>query len=322
MRHASASALICAAFIVSSSISRGSAAPGISLNVVGGVAFDRDNVFGWEFTPNVDVDVSALGFFDVTSLLNGSGAGLNLSHDVGIFRVADQALIASTTVPAGTSGELVDHFRYEPLPVLTHLSAHTLYEIAGFVKGGGIGADPIAAAQSWTLPAPISYSNPTGVAQFLVSAKGMPPPTSLTFAGIPQTGILPAFAGNFQFALPPHPLPGDANSDGIVNSQDIALIASSWLATGINPADINADGIVNAQDIALVASNWLQTSGPGMAAAAAVPEPSALPLLLSGGAAILLRTCRRQVRARPRPFTDSYRKSHSRKYAGDLCGST
>jgi hypothetical protein len=82
-------------------------------------------------------------------------------------------------------------------------------------------------------------------------------------------------------------LAGDANFDGIVNSQDIALISSSWLGTGTNPADVNADGIVNAQDIALVASNWLQNSGPGRAAASAVPEPTALTLLLTGLAAIV-----------------------------------
>src|SRR5690348_7364718 len=92
---------------------RAATVPGISLTVAGGIAFDRDNDFGWEFTPTSDVDVAALGFFDASSLPNGSGLGLQLSHDVGIFKVADQSLVASITVPSGTVGDLLDHFRYQ-----------------------------------------------------------------------------------------------------------------------------------------------------------------------------------------------------------------
>jgi len=85
-------------------------------------------------------------------------------------------------------------------------------------------------------------------------------------------------------------LSGDVNGDGIVNGQDIALIASNWLATGSGAAgDANHDGIVNGQDIALVASNWLATSGPGLGFASAdattlssVPEPGSVVLLALG----------------------------------------
>ena len=95
----------------------------------------------------------ALGFFDATSLPNSSGAGLNLPHDVGIFRVLDQSLVADIAVPAGTAGNLLDHFRYTPLPASVQLTANTLYEIAAFVPGGGVGTDDIASATTWTLPA-------------------------------------------------------------------------------------------------------------------------------------------------------------------------
>jgi len=79
-------------------------------------------------------------------------------------------------------------------------------------------------------------------------------------------------------------LPGDVNNDGIVNGQDIAQIASNWLATGSNAADANHDNIVNGQDIALVASNWLHTWGnsngtgtaDGLSVGHAVPEPATL----------------------------------------------
>ena len=57
-------------------------------------------------------------------------------------------------------------------------------------------------------------------------------------------------------------LPGDTIRDGIVNAQDIGLIATNWLKTGLGgPGDANDDGIVNGQDIAVIAEHWLQTSG-------------------------------------------------------------
>ena len=48
-------------------------------------------------------------------------------------------------------------------------------------------------------------------------------------------------------------LKGDVNGDGIVNIQDLVLVASNLGKTGQNAADINGDGIVNIQDLVLVA---------------------------------------------------------------------
>ena len=88
-----------------------------------------------------------------------------------------------------------------------------------------------------------------------------------------------------------NPLPGDANGDGIVNSQDLALISSNWLAVGSGEAgDINGDGIVNSQDLALVSSNWTTatsnappTIGTADAHSASVPEPATAVMSLLGG---------------------------------------
>ncbi len=46
----------------------------------------------------------------------------------------------------------------------------------------------------------------------------------------------------------------DVNGDGIVNIQDLVLVASNLGKTGTNAADVNGDGIVNIQDLVLVAS--------------------------------------------------------------------
>jgi len=83
------------------------------------------------------------------------------------------------------------------------------------------------------------------------------------------------------------PLPADANHDGIVNGQDIALVASNWLHTGVGTTgDLNGDAIVNGQDLALIASNWLKSSGS--ASAAAVPEPATCGAALSAFVMLLL----------------------------------
>jgi hypothetical protein len=72
-------------------------------------------------------------------------------------------------------------------------------------------------------------------------------------------------------------LPGDLNNDGIVNGQDLALVSSGWLNTGIGTSgDANFDGIVNGQDLALISSNWLNTTNT-----TSVPEPASALLALA-----------------------------------------
>jgi Dockerin type I domain len=97
--------------------------------------------------------------------------------------------------------------------------------------------------------------------------------------------------------------PGDVNMDGIVNGQDIALVASNWLQN-TRYGDANGDGIVNGQDIALIASNWLSTGG----GSASVPEPSGIALAtiaaLAAAAMWASVRCRRNWRVWPRTSLD------------------
>ena len=48
-------------------------------------------------------------------------------------------------------------------------------------------------------------------------------------------------------------LEADANNDGVVNTQDLVLVASNYGQTGTNAADVNGDGVVNAKDLLVVA---------------------------------------------------------------------
>ena len=51
----------------------------------------------------------------------------------------------------------------------------------------------------------------------------------------------------------PKKIAEDVNADGIVNIQDLMLVAANFTRTGKNSADVNTDGIVNIVDLTLVA---------------------------------------------------------------------
>ncbi len=107
-----------------------------------------------------------------------------------------------------------------------------------------------------------------------------------------ETALTFTASGTARVEMVATALDGDANLDGIVNGQDIALTASNWLSTGANLADLNFDGIVNGQDFAIVASNWLSAAGGSGSAATAVPEPSTLLLMVLGALGLLTRRSR------------------------------
>ena len=48
----------------------------------------------------------------------------------------------------------------------------------------------------------------------------------------------------------------DLDNDGIVGSQDLALLLGAWGINPGHPADITGNGIVNADDLALLLGNW------------------------------------------------------------------
>ena len=57
---------------------------------------------------------------------------------------------------------------------------------------------------------------------------------------------------NGEVVEPPQ-VTGDVNGDGVVNIQDLVLVAGALGQTGPNDADMNGDGVVNIQDLVLVA---------------------------------------------------------------------
>ena len=65
---------------------------------------------------------------------------------------------------------------------------------------------------------------------------------------------------NADSASEPAQLAGDLNADGVVNIQDLVLVASQFGQTGTHAADINEDGVVNIQDLVLVAGAFNTTA--------------------------------------------------------------
>ncbi len=96
--------------------------------------------------------------------------------------------------------------------------------------------------------------------------------------------------GDFNFSF--NVLPGDVNQDGIVNTQDLALVSSTWLASlqtgvfnGFPWIDPNGDGIVNSQDLAIISASWM-TSLPAQATgtSSATSMAAVSAMALSSGA--------------------------------------
>jgi len=95
------------------------------------------------------------------------------------------------------------------------------------------------------------------------------------------------------------PQPGDANGDGVVDAADAAVLAAHWLATsgvGWDEGDFNRDGRVDDLDASILAANWRYEGG----GAAAVPEPSAIAILLGAIGLLLMRRPGRETLGRTR----------------------
>ena len=80
----------------------------------------------------------------------------------------------------------------------------------------------------------------------------------------------------------PTGLKSDVNGDGIVNIQDLVLVAGRLGQSDTNSADVNGDGLINIQDLVLVAGAL------GTSAAAPSLHPQSLEILTAAGVQLWL----------------------------------
>jgi hypothetical protein len=70
------------------------------------------------------------------------------------------------------------------------------------------------------------------------------------------------WTGPFNYGKVKVTIPGDINGDGVVNAEDLGIMATYWLET-VPPAPTNVDignyGIINAKDLGILATYWLQS---------------------------------------------------------------
>jgi Domain of unknown function (DUF4082) len=98
--------------------------------LTGGVSIGSAGTYGASFTVGSQpISVNALGVWDPGQ------DGLSVSHDVGIWN-ANGDLLASGTVPSGTSAPLQGQYRYLSLTQPITLSANTDYTVGAFLDGG------------------------------------------------------------------------------------------------------------------------------------------------------------------------------------------
>jgi hypothetical protein len=124
---------LLALVLAAGGITSATAQVALSFSSVGANSFldSTGRMVGWEFTVDQTLEVTQLGWFDL------DGNGLNTSHQVGIWDTADQSLVTSVTIAAGTVEELMTGFRYVTLGSPAYLLPGLTYRIAGFDPGTG-----------------------------------------------------------------------------------------------------------------------------------------------------------------------------------------
>ncbi len=178
-------------------------------------------VFGWEFTPRSNIEVTALGLYDGPDSTLGRvpGDGLLETHAIGIWNVIDRSNpVTSSLIPSGTVAPLANGFRYVSINPLT-LTAGNNYVI-GVLNSYITNSSGVQVATDFTVG---ETSNPTFTLsvspQIDFIGRRSVRSTTLVFPDNFQPGVLGDFGPNFSFAIIPEP-----SSLGLVALGSAALL--------------------------------------------------------------------------------------------------
>lgn len=163
-------------------------------------AFTRSTgiTHGWEFVPSTSISVTHLGLWDdmfVADLLGTDDTTVGFAYEVpiGIWRVSDQALLASTTLGPGTMNPALDEYRYAAIAPIP-LSAGEPYVVA-FQHA------PTFAQSEWVQePVPGTFQVDPAIAYGFWRWSGLDRGFLFPHTGSPTTAFPNTYFGpNFQF---------------------------------------------------------------------------------------------------------------------------
>lgn len=146
------------------------------------VFFSQIQTLGYAFSSDINISVSALGFWD--SSQNGFAAG----HEVGLWD-GSGVLLGQASLAAGTGDTLIGDFRYADLSSAVSLTAGASYYLAGTT----LNDDWVYQASSIVMDTGINYLGsywaPSGV--FAFPGNSAPEREYMTVNAITSTGAVP-----------------------------------------------------------------------------------------------------------------------------------
>jgi len=276
----------------------------------GGIAGAGDNTIGPSVTmaANSTWTVEAAGTLTAGGNVDGGGHALT-KDGAGTLVLRKARNLGSVTIAGGVI-ELLGGGTGVVVTDALAIGAGAALDLAdgALVVDYTGGASPFASVAGWVAS---GYDGGSWAGLGIRSSEAAADVQGLTAVGVidnsdTETGIggLAAFAGepvSPESVLVAHAWYGDANLDGVVDTNDYDRINTNWLlwtAEGTVPAggfrwavgDFNLDGTIDTNDYDKINNAWLLSgSAPlgGLGAPVPTPEPATLALLAVGG--LLLR---------------------------------
>jgi len=225
---------------------------------------------GFRFQPNVDIEVTSLGYYDHNQ--DGFEGAI---HPVAIYDFATRARLVRVVVD--NLGTVDGLFRYAAISPLK-LNAGQSYVVAGFTTPRNNHAAEIP-LEDLTTDSHITYQG----YRFDIDVSDVVFPTE-TFSTVPF------FGPNLLFRTLSAGQPGDTDGNGTVDIVDLNNVRNNFGATGSpvlgDTAPLN--GVVDIEDLNAVRNNF------GAQPAGAVPEPSSVGMLGLSGLLALSALARRK----------------------------